>query len=41
MAITFAAPSTRALSIANCPTGPAPQTATTSPSVISHISAPM
>lgn len=40
MAITFAAPSTRALSIANCPTGPAPK-ATTSPSVISHISAPM
>ena len=41
MAITLAAPSTRALSIANWPTGPAPQTATTSPSWMSHISAPM
>jgi hypothetical protein len=41
MAITMAAPSTRALSIANWPTGPAPQTATTSPSSMSHISAPL
>ena len=41
MAMTFAAPSTRALSMANWPTGPAPQTATTSLGWMSHISAPM
>lgn len=41
MAITFSAPSSRALAIANWPTGPAPQTAMMSPGLISHISAPM
>ena len=41
MAMTFAAPSTRALSMANWPTGPAPHTATTSLGWMSHISAPM
>src|SRR4051812_26236465 len=41
MAITRSAPSSRALFIANCPTGPAPHTAITSPGLMSHISAPM
>jgi hypothetical protein len=41
MAITRSAPSIRALAIANWPTGPAPQTAITSPRLMSHISAPM
>ena len=35
------APSSRALAIANCPTGPQPHTAMVSPGRISHISAPM
>ena len=41
MAMTVSAPSSRALSMANCPTGPAPHTATTSPGSMPHISAPM
>ncbi len=40
MAITVAAPSSRALSIANWPTGPAPHTATTSPAMdVAHLGA--
>src|SRR4051812_46091486 len=39
--MTSWAPSTRALSIASWPTGPAPQTATTSLPLMSHISAPI
>ena len=41
MAMTCFAPSRYALAMASRPTGPAPQTATTSPDLMSHISAPM
>jgi len=41
MTMTSCAPSTRALSAANCPTGPAPHTATMSDGWMSHMSAPM
>jgi hypothetical protein len=41
MAMTRSAPSMTALAIANWPTGPAPNTAMTSPPVISQNSAPM
>jgi len=41
IAMTRSAPNRRALAIANCPTGPAPHTATTSPGLMLHISAPM
>jgi hypothetical protein len=41
IAITRSAPSMYALRIANRPTGPAPQTAITSPPLMSHSSAPM
>ncbi len=41
MPMTRSAPSRYALAIANCPTGPQPQTAIVSPGLMSHISAPM
>ena len=41
MAMTRSAPSSRALLMANWPTGPQPQTAITSPGLISQISAAM
>ena len=41
MTTTRWAPSRNALAAANCPTGPAPQTAIVSPSLMSHISAPI
>ncbi len=39
--MTLSAPSRKALRMANCPTGPAPKTATVSPRRISQFSAAM
>jgi hypothetical protein len=41
MAMTFSAPSKYALWMANCPTGPQPQTAIVSPGLIWQFSAAM